>query len=204
MTTNIDAIVARIRALEVELESEFAKQRAGLGFGLEHGRPRFDEELIRLHKERRTPLGRYLLAARPLIVLTTPLVYWLVIPFGLLDLGASLFQAVCLRVYGIPQVRRSRYVIFDRAGLAYLNALEKLNCAYCSYANGVTAYVREIAARMEQYWCPIKHARRVFGAHPRYAGFAEYGDSQHYRDRLRELQGALRSEQDGVEPAPKA
>jgi hypothetical protein len=56
--------------------------------------------------------------------------------------------------------------VFDRYHLAYLNVLEKLNCAY---ANGLIAYVREIAGRTEQYWCPIKHARRVIGAHSHYA-----------------------------------
>jgi len=32
----------------------------------------------------------------------------------------------------------------DRHHLAYLNVIEKLNCEYCGYANGVFAYVREI------------------------------------------------------------
>jgi hypothetical protein len=62
-----------------------------------------------------------------------------------------------------------------------LNALEKLNCVYCSYANGLIAYVREIAGRTEQYWCPIKHARRVIGAHPHYAQFQDYGDAAAFR-----------------------
>ena len=69
-----------------------------------------------------------------------------------------------------------------------MNALEKLNCAYCSYANGLIAYVREIAGRTEQYWCPIKHARRVIGAHPGYAAFMDYGDADGYRKWLEQLQ----------------
>jgi hypothetical protein len=68
--------------------------------------------------------------------------------------------------------------------------LEKLNCAYCSYANGLIAYVREIAGRTEQYWCPIKHARRVIGAHPRYALFEDYGDAEGYRKWLEQFQNA--------------
>ena len=65
--------------------------------------------------------------------------------------------------------------------LAYLNALEKLNCAYCSYANGVIAFTREVAGRTERYWCPIKHARRVLGAHPHYSEFVDYGDAEAFR-----------------------
>jgi hypothetical protein len=83
---------------------------------------------------------------------------------------------------GIAEVRRSGYLVFDRGHLAYLNAIEKINCAYCSYANGLIAYVREIAGRTEQHWYPIKHARRVIGAHPCYATLEDYGDADGFRN----------------------
>ena len=49
MASDLDAIIARIRAAERELEEEFAKQRARLGFGLERGRAVFEAEIIRRH-----------------------------------------------------------------------------------------------------------------------------------------------------------
>lgn len=196
MDINTDEIITRIRALETELEAEFARRRAGLRYGIERGRVLFEQEVARRHAELRTHLARYVLTARPLVVLTSPIIYSLIIPFAILDLWVSLYQAICFRVYGIPQVKRGKYMIFDRAGLKYLNALEKLNCAYCSYANGVIAYVREVGARTEQYWCPIKHARRAYGAHPRYSGFAEYGDADIYHGALREGRKALAQEAD--------
>ena len=64
---------------------------------------------------------------------------------------------------------------------ALSHALEKLNCAYCAYANGLVGYVGEIAARTEAYWCPIKHARRMVMTHARYADFADFGDAEAYR-----------------------
>lgn len=198
MTDHVDTILERIQSLEQELDEEFAKARAGLRFGLERGRAVFEAEVIRRHQELRTGLARYLFRARPLVVLTAPLIYSLILPFAVLDLWASVYQAVCFRVYGIPQVKRSRYVVFDRAGLAYLNLIEKFNCAYCSYANGVVAYVREVAARTEQYWCPIKHARRVLGAHARFAHFAEYGDAEHYAEDLRRARARLK----GIDDTP--
>ena len=73
------------------------------------------------------------------------------------------------------------YLVFDRHYLPYLNALEKLNCAYCSYANGLIGYVGEIASRTEAYWCPIKHARRMVMTHAHYASFADFGDAEAYR-----------------------
>lgn len=102
------------------------------------------------------------------MLLTSPLVYagWPVL--ALLDAFVSLYQAACFRVCGLPRVCRSDYLMFDRGDLPYLNAVEKFNCFYCPYANGLIAYAREIAARTEQYWCPIKHARRVVDAHGHY------------------------------------
>jgi hypothetical protein len=79
----------------------------------------------------------------------------------------------------------------DRNRLGYLNGIERVNCTFCSYANGLLAYVREVAARTEQYWCPIKHARPVPAPHPRYHTFLDYGDAAGYRRRLTSLRGAL-------------
>jgi hypothetical protein len=59
-------------------------------------------------------------------------------------------------------------VVIDRHRLGYLNPVQKLNCVFCGYGNGVIAYAREITARTEQYWCPIKHALKVKGSHDRY------------------------------------
>jgi hypothetical protein len=202
MAEHTDLILGKIRDLELELEAEFARKRAGLRFGLERGRVLFDQEVIRRHHEIRKDLVSYLLSARFLVVVTAPVIYSLIVVFVLLDLWVSLYQAICFRVYGIPQVKRRDYLVFDRTGLAYLNALEKLNCAYCSYVNGVIAYVREVGARTEQYWCPIKQARRVMGAHARYAGFAEYGAGEHYRERLRALRTEMQAEGEAPPETP--
>lgn len=180
----VTALTQRIAALQAELEAEFAKRRQGLRYGLERGRVVFEEEIRRRHKELKTGLLRYIMRARPLVVLTAPVIYALIVPLVLLDLSVMLYQAVCFPAYGIAQVRRRDYLVFDRHHLAYLNALEKLNCAYCSYANGLIAFVREVAARTEQHWCPIKHARRVIEAHAYYAKFVDYGDADAYRHEI--------------------
>jgi hypothetical protein len=181
MNPQIAALLDRIKALESELDAEMARQRAKLQVGLERGRIVFEQELLRRHRELQVSLVRYITHARLLVVITAPFIYALIVPLVLLDLFVSLYQAVCFPVYGIAKVRRGEYLVFDRHHLAYLNALEKLNCAYCSYANGLIAYVREIASRTEEYWCPIKHARRTIGAHARYAGFEDYGDAEAFR-----------------------
>ena len=200
MTNAADTILGKIRALELELEAEFAKQRAGLKFSVEHGVAAFEEEVVRRQRELRKHLASYLLAAPPLFVITAPVIYSLLIPFAIVDLWVSIFQAICFRVYGIPQVRRRDYMVFDRAGLAYLNLIEKMNCAYCSYVNGVIAYAREVGGRTEQFWCPIKHARRVIGQHARQAGFEEFGDAERYIAGQAALRAALKVE--GAGPPP--
>jgi hypothetical protein len=137
-------------------------------------------------------LWRFVLGGDIATVLTAPLIYSVLLPFVLLDAWVTTYQAICFRAWGIRRVRRRDYFVIDRHKLTYLNAIERVNCLYCSYANGVTGYVREIAARTEQYWCPIRHARRLRHAHGRYPHFAPYGDGRRYRDRLPLFRASLK------------
>lgn len=194
MTPRIVELIGKIHALEAALDAELAQRGAELHFGMERGRAVFEEEILRRHRELKTRLWAYIRKTHPLVILTAPLIYALIVPLALLDLLVTIYQAVCFSVYRIPKVRRGDYLIFDRHHLAYLNALEKLNCAYCAYATGLIAYVREIAGRTEQYWCPIKHARRMIGAHPLYATFEDYGDADGYRKWLAQVQIANKNE----------
>jgi hypothetical protein len=191
MTNTVDALLARIHALEAELEQELASKRREFEFIIEKHRVRFPLAELTRQRLHKVGLLRYVLQGRWQVLLSAPLVYACVLPLLALDLFITIYQQVCFRVYGIPTVRRADYLVFDRADLPYLNALERLNCAYCSYGNGVAAYVREVAARTEQYWCPIKHARRQLAAHERYVRFFEFGDARAYREGLERLRQQL-------------
>jgi hypothetical protein len=87
-----------------------------------------------------------------------------------------------------------RYMVNDRHRLAYLNIIEKANCGYCGYANGVMAYAREIISRTEQHWCPIRHARQVPDAHKRYPQFFPCGDAVSWREKLQDKRRDLVAE----------
>jgi hypothetical protein len=126
-------------------------------------------------------LWPYLRGIHPLVILTSPVIYLCSIPFLLLDLAVTIYQAVCFPVYGIQKVPRGDFMVFDRGSLRYLNVIEQVGCVYCSYANGLLAYVVEIAARTEQHFCPIKHARKLLRPHSQYANFVPYGDPRAYR-----------------------
>jgi len=120
-------------------------------------------------------------------MLTVPFIWAVFPPALLLDVFVSLFQAVCFPVYGIPRVRRSDYIIIDRNYLRYLNTIEKMNCIYCGYFGGLIAWTQEVAARTEQYWCPVKHARKLKAMHSRYKHFIDYGDARAYKEHLEEV-----------------
>lgn len=187
MNPKVDELLRRMQALREELEVEFRKKREEIEFVMQGKRVRFAEEVQQRQRLYRVGLLRYLRAARWLVVLTAPVIYSGLVVFAAMDLFVTVYQALCFPVYGIPRVRRRDYMVFDRGDLPYLNAIERFNCFYCSYGNGVAAYLREVAARTEQYWCPIKHARRVLGAHDRYPDFFEFGDAESFRQGLERL-----------------
>ncbi len=190
MNPKISELLARIQHMEAEIELEMKRKRAELQADFEETRVRFEHEVLEQQRRFKTGLLAYILSGSLLTALTAPVIYAVFFPMVLLDLAVTLYQAICFPVYGIARVKRSDYFVFDRSHLAYLNALEKLNCAYCSYGNGLMAYAREVVARTEQYWCPIKHARKIMSAHPYYTGFVDFGDAESYK---RELE-ALRTE----------
>jgi hypothetical protein len=194
MTTQLDELLERLRSVEAEIEAELTKRREELRFHLENRRIVFEQEMLRIHRELKTRATRYLIDANLLTILTAPVIYSLIVPIALLDLSVMAYQAICFPVYKIPKVRRRDYLVFDRHHLAYLNIIEKINCAYCSYANGAVAFMREVASRTEIYWCPIKHARRVLGPHPHYQCFADFGDAQAYRAKLTQMKDGVKIE----------
>lgn len=150
-------------------------------------KPHFSDEMRIEHGKLKSSLLHYIRTSRFFVALTAPFIYGCVIPFLLLDLFVSTYQAFSFPIYGIPKVKRSDFIIFDRGKLCYLNAIERLNCAYCSYGNGVLAYVVEVAGRTEQHWCPIRHARRIQHAHDLYSHFLPYGDAAAYRKKIEEV-----------------
>ena len=101
---------------------------------------RFSREVQQLQRRNRVGTLRYLLDANLPGVLTAPVIYSMVVPLAITDAGLTLYQHICFRAYGVPRVRRRDCLINDRHKLGYLNVIEKLNCTYCGYANGMIAY----------------------------------------------------------------
>ena len=182
MSQSLSDMLHTITELQEKIEEEIEERAQQLRYELKNRRVVFEQEVLSAHRKFRVHLARYLVNARFVTVLTAPVIYAVIVPFVFLDLSMTIYQAICFPAYGIPKVRRRDYIVFDRHKLAYLNALEKFNCVYCSYGNGMIAYVQEIASRTEAYWCPIKHARRIKTFLPRYAHFSDYGSAETYRE----------------------
>jgi len=181
---NLQDIIEQIKNLEKELYAELQKKQEEFFYNIQGKKVRFEEAARRRHKALMTHVPVYLLHARFRNLLTIPFVWACFPPALLMDMAVSFYQFICFPIYEIPKVRRSDYIVIDRHSLAYLNLIEKINCVYCGYFNGLIAYTQEISARTEQYWCPIKHARRMANLHSRYKNYLEYGDASGYKNDL--------------------
>lgn len=107
-----------------------------------------------------------------LLVLTAPFIYAPIIPMIMLDLIVILYESICFPIYGIERVRRSDFTMIDRNLMTYMSTFDRFNCYYCSYFNNAISYIREVAARTEVYWCPLKEAKRRQKAHHYYEAFS--------------------------------
>ena len=193
MPPRVERFVDRIHDAEERLAREAKDQHRRWQSRVRRGRVWFDKELRETHRRLRQSIPGYILEGDLFSLLTAPVIYSLLLPLVLLDFWVTLYQSVCFPIYGMTRVPRRRYFAIDRHKLAYLNGIEKVHCTFCSYANGLIAYVREVAARTEQYWCPIKHARVIPAPHQRYPVFLDYGDAPGYRNELPTLRHAMRA-----------
>jgi hypothetical protein len=191
MNEQISRILAQMAALENDLRSAVHEQESKMFFEIRGKRVEFESAVKAAHDKLKKNFFRWLVTNRPQNLITGPIIYAMVVPLMMLDFFVSFFQWSCFPIYGITKVRRGDYIVFDRAQLGYLNFIEKFHCFYCEYGNGLMGYMREILARTEEYFCPIKHAHKILGTHARYNRFLDYGDAADYEARLEEFRVGL-------------
>ncbi len=191
MNDQIRNLLTQIEALDEQLKTAIREQESHILFKINGKKVEFDQGVRQAHRQVKRKILHWLITDRPQNLITGPIIYLMIIPIALLDFTVSMYQATCFPIYHIAKVARRDYIVFDRHHLGYLNLYERLHCEYCAYANGLLAYASEIIARTEQYFCPIKHARKVLGAHARYPKFLSFGDAKDYHKRLEELRKGL-------------
>ncbi len=185
--SKLEKIITEIKQLEQELLQELQIKQDEYLYIIDGKRVKFEAETRRYHRTLATKIHTYFANASITNILTLPIIWFCLVPALFLDIVVSFYHSICFRIYGIPRVRRSDYIVIDHQNLEYLNWIEKVNCVFCSYFNGLIAWVQEIAARTEQYWCPIKHARKLSTIHSRYHKFLAYGDSENYQKTLQQV-----------------
>lgn len=194
MNDRINQILDKITTLENELYTAIKQQEGRLHYQIEGKRITFEHAIRKSHLKLRMGLFNWLRNVSPRNFITMPIIYSMILPLIMFDLFVTIYQATCFPIYRIAKVRRANYIVMDHQHLAYLNIIEKMHCMYCSYAVGLLGYAQEITARTEQYFCPIKHARKVLGAHARYNKFLDYGDAGNLHEKVREFRASLARE----------
>ena len=191
MNDPIQQLLEQITALEDDLRKALGEQQSTVFFQIKGKRIEFEQSIKQTHRRLKQNFFRWLVTNRPQNLITGPIIYSMIIPLLVTDVFVSFYQMTCFPIYGIKKVRRADYIFFDRQQLHYLNFIEKFHCTYCAYGSGMISYVSEIIARTEQYFCPIKHARKILGTHKRYAQFLEYGIADNYQTKLEAYRRAL-------------
>lgn len=194
MNSRIHQILDQITTLEDDLQKAIEEQQEHLRYQIEGKRITFEQAIRETHLKARMGIFHWFLTVRPQNYLTAPIIYGMVVPLALFDLCISFYQLTCFPIYGVARVKRGNYIVYDHQHLAYLNVVEKVDCLYCSYAVGLLGYAQEITARTEQYFCPIKHARKMLNAHARYERFLDYGDANNFHAKLEEFRTELAKE----------
>ena len=184
MKSRIDEIIEEINQLEDELADELKAKEQEFFYHIKNKKVKFEQEVIDKGREKMVSSFRYLADLPIMTIITIPFIWMMLIPALISDVFVTIYQFVCFPIYKIPKVKRSDYVVIDRYNLFYLDRVERINCLYCEYFNGVIGYVREIAARTEQFWCPIKHSRGLKDTHSRYNNFFDFGDYNRYRKEI--------------------
>lgn len=176
MKSRIQKLFDDIEKKKKELSLEYEKIKKKYDFEEIKGRIRFSRISESLHKRYRKSAWKSIFLSPIKYFISMPFIYVLLFPVLILDVLLFIYQQTAFRLYGIPRVKRSDYIVYDRYILKYLNWLQKINCMYCSYMNGFLGYAVEISGRTEAYWCPVKHAKKNKAFHPWQKEFADYGD----------------------------
>jgi hypothetical protein len=190
----IRQILDQITVLEDELQKAIEAQEGHLRYRINDKRVIFEQTIKDAHQRVKLGVFRWFLTVRPQNFITMPIIYGMIVPLVLFDLCISFYQISCFPIYGIARVKRANYIVMDHQHLAYLNIIEKVDCMYCSYAVGMLGYAGEITARTEQYFCPIKHARKILSSHSRYEHFLDYGNADDFHDKVEQFRSELATE----------
>lgn len=181
--STIQDILEKIEWLNSDLRKEYDRLAKEYGFSFQKRKVVFLEEFRKRNKTFKFPTWKYVIPTDIRHFLSIPFIYAMIVPAIILDVFLTIYQWTAFSLYRIPKVNRREYITYERKYLDYLNVVQKINCLYCSYVNGLFAYAVEIGARTERYWCPIKAANKPRFSHGWYKDFADYGSPEEWKEK---------------------
>lgn len=93
-------LAAEIVRLQTELDREIERRHRELGWSITGRLVHFEEGIVALqYRLFRVGIRAFMRKAPFATVLTAPVVYSMIVPLALLDLWATLYQAICFRAY---------------------------------------------------------------------------------------------------------
>lgn len=183
MKETIKDILTKIEKLQDEMREKYDEMAKKYGYEFQQKKIKFSEQFRDENRKEKISAWKYIISKNIRFILSMPFIYGMIFPAIILDICTTIYQHTAFRLYKIPRVKRGDYIIFERRHLDYLNWIEKINCLYCSYVNGLFAYCVEVAARTERFWCPIKAASRPRFTHAWYKEFADYGNAKEWKEK---------------------
>ena len=184
MDSKIKKILEKMDEMNAVLEKEYARLAEKYGFFFQQKRVVFLQKIRERNKRFKMPTWKYAIPKSIRHLISLPFIYVMIFPVVILDIFITIYQWCAFPLYGIPKVKRSDYIVYDRKFLDYLNIIQKVHCLYCSYVNGFFAYSVEIGGRTERYWCPIKAAHKPKVYHSWYKDFADYGNPEEWNEKF--------------------
>lgn len=182
MKSRISLILREIEQKKKELKIEYEKLMERYDFSFKKWKVVFSETAKDKYKKYKKSLLKTIFWAKIRFIISIPFIYWMIIPAIILDIFIFIYQNTAIRLYWIPLVKRSDFIVYDRRHLVYLNLIQKVNCLYCSYVNWLFSYAVEVGWRTEKFWCPIKNATKVKWWHTWQKYFVDYWDVDWFKD----------------------
>ena len=116
--TRLDEILTRLNSLQDEFERElervYEEKRANFQYTLKKGKVVFKKQIRAFQRQHKKGLIKYFHDAEIKHIISAPIVYSIIFPLIFLDFAITLYQHICFRIYGIPLIERSKYLIIDR------------------------------------------------------------------------------------------
>ncbi len=125
MESRLHVLVEKMKALEKELAREIQRKEAEYHYRVLGKKVAFEEWIGEEQKALVRRIIPFIRSSTWPVILSAPVI-WAVFPAALFfDVMVTVYHAVCFPIYGIPKVKRSEYIIFDRHNLPYLTSLKK-------------------------------------------------------------------------------